>query len=122
MPLGGTLTGLGADDFSFLNLMVMVLLLQVPFSADVEKRIVEASICSSMSSQSLNWLFRTLTGDGLTAAGGAGGRSGGCFGGKSFWGGGGRWRGCTGGTGLTGGCRCGVVGLGGGGVGCGAGF
>lgn len=82
--------------------MVMVLLLLVPFSADVEKRIVEASICSSKSSQLLNWLLRTPIGLGLTAAGGAGARRGvgcgGCLGGSSLGrccagGGGGRWMG-----------------------------
>lgn len=123
----GTLTGLGAEVFSFLNLMVRVLLLLLPFSADVEKRIVEASICSSKSSQLLYWLLRALTRGGLTAAGSAGGRSagcGGCLGGRSFCGcgGGGLCMGCAGGTGLAGGCRWGVVGLGTDAVGGAAGF
>lgn len=66
--------------------MVMVLLLLVPFSADVEKRIVDASICSSKSSQLLN-LPLLADAIGLTAIGAAGGRNGvgcGCLGGRSF--------------------------------------
>lgn len=57
--LTGVLMGLDAVYvvFSFLNLMVMVLLLLVPFSVDVENRIVDASICSSKSSQLLNLLL-----------------------------------------------------------------
>lgn len=55
--------------------MVMVLLLLVPFSADVEKRIVEASICSSKSSQLLNLLLLAEV-IGFTAIGAAGGRNG----------------------------------------------
>lgn len=61
---GGASPGLDAAAFSFLNLIVIVLLLLVPFSFDVEKRIVEASICSSKSSQLLNLFFAAGTGGG----------------------------------------------------------
>lgn len=96
----------------------MVLLLLVPFSADVENRIVDASICSSKSSQSLKLLVLAQV-IGLPAIGTAGGRNGGfwgCLGGRSFgvcWAGGvGIWMGWVAGAGLGGGCRRGVLGLG----------
>lgn len=52
-----------------MNLIVIVLFLLAPFSDEVEKRIVDASICSSKSSQLLN---PALLAEGRGAGGGLG--------------------------------------------------